>query len=297
MLRHLIGEDVELSIEAGPGAGHVYADPSQIEQVLLNLAVNARDAMPTGGRLTVAVASLDVDGERARAHPDLQPGPWLVLTVSDTSSGMEAETRAHAFEPFFTTKAVAEGTGLGLATVYGIVRQSGGYIEVESEPGHGATFRIDLPRFVGSVDAPSPAAPASPPRGSETILLVEDEPEVRTLLHESLAMQGYRVWTAGHAEEALAVARGHPGRIDLLITDVVLPGLRGDELARGLVGSGRVRSVLYTSGYPDTAALPKSAFLQKPFTPAVLARKTREILDAAASGSATGRPDAAGRRP
>jgi signal transduction histidine kinase/CheY-like chemotaxis protein len=285
MLRRLIGEDVELSIVECPGAGHVFADPSQIEQVLLNLAVNARDAMPAGGRLTITITRVDADDGWARAHPDVPPGPWLVLTVSDTGVGMDAETRAHVFEPFFTTKAVTHGTGLGLATVYGIVRQSGGHIEVESEPGQGATFRIYLPRVEATVGTWLPSSvPASVPRGSETVLLVEDEPDVRSLLNEILAMQGYRVWTAGHADEALAVVRGHPEGIDLLVTDIVLPGVRGDELARALLGSGHVRTVLYMSGYPGAATLPNSAFLQKPFAPAELARKAREILDAAPAG-------------
>jgi signal transduction histidine kinase len=282
MLRRLIGEDVDLDIVECPDAGLVYADPGQVEQVLLNLAVNARDAMPTGGRLTIATARVDVDGAPAAGGPDLPAGPWLRLTVSDTGVGMDAETRAHAFEPFFTTKAVGEGTGLGLSTVYGIVRQSGGHIEVDSEPGRGTTFRIYLPRVEATAGAVGPdAGPAPVPRGSETILLVEDEAELRVLLREILEIQGYRVLVAREGREAGEVAGAHAGDVDLLITDVVMPGARGDEVARALVEAGLVRAVLYMSGYPDAATLPGSAFLQKPFTAGELARKAREVLDAA----------------
>jgi CheY-like chemotaxis protein len=285
MLHRLIGEDVVLHIAEDPEGGHVYADPSQIEQVLLNLAVNARDAMPMGGRLVITTAQVNGDDAWAREHPDIPSGRWLVLTVSDSGVGMDAETRAHVFEPFFTTKAGGQGTGLGLSTVYGIVRQSGGHVEVESQPGRGATFRIYLPRLEEPVEAsPLALAAASVPRGSETVLLVEDEPDVRDLLGEILGMQGYRVLVAADGEEALAAIDRHAEAVDLLVTDVVMPGARGDELARALVESGRVRTVLYMSGYPDAATLPSAAFLPKPFAPGDLARKAREILDAAPSG-------------
>jgi PAS domain S-box-containing protein len=281
MLRRLIGEDIDLQLSECPGLGRVYADPSQIEQVLLNLAINARDAMPRGGRLTIRTANVERAEAGAHAHPDVRPGSSVMLSVSDTGVGMDPATRARIFEPFFTTKEVGKGTGLGLSTVYGIVQQSGGHIEVESEPGRGTTFRIYLPRIEQTAEMPAPATgPASVPPGLETIMLVEDERDLRTLLYRTLTMQGYRVLVARGGQEAIEVARRYGGGIDLLITDVVMPGARGDELARAMLESGLVRAVLYMSGYPDAATLPGAAFLQKPFATGDLARKAREILDA-----------------
>jgi len=287
MLRRLIGENIELRTVLAPDLGAVRADPGQLEQVILNLAVNARDAMPQGGKLTIETANVDLDRSYAREHVSVRTGPYVMLAVTDTGIGMDETTRTHLFEPFYTTKEFGRGTGLGLATVYGIVKQSEGYIWVYSEPNHGATFKIYLPR----VDAPPEAAGAPDPatgaghRGTETVLLVEDETLVRSLVQRVLGHQGYTVLEAAAGEEALAVAAAHGGEIHLLVTDVVMPGVGGRELARRLsVVRPRTR-VLYLSGYSDDAVVrhgmldPGTFFLQKPFTPAVLLRKVREVLD------------------
>ena len=283
MLRRVIGEDLELSITLDPGLGRVLADPSQIEQVLLNLVINARDAMPGVGRLTIETANAELDEAYARRHTASRPGPHVMLAVTDTGSGMDEATRARIFEPFFTTK--ERGTGLGLATVHGVVSQSGGNIWVYSEPGRGSTFKIYLPRVE---DAAGPAAaveiPREPPRGSETILLVEDDDDVRALIREALEAHGYTVLDARGPDEALVLAAAAPGLIHLLLTDVVMPRMSGRELAAAL---GRARPglrVLYVSGYaPDAVARhgildPGAAFLSKPFTPLGLAQKVREVL-------------------
>jgi signal transduction histidine kinase len=285
MLRRLIGEDVTLTTEPAPDLGAVRVDPAQIEQVLVNLVVNARDAMPDGGRLTIRTANVDAPSAESG---DLPPGRHVRLEVSDTGIGMDQKTLGRVFEPFFTTKAHGKGTGLGLAMVYGIVRQSGGRIGVESTPGAGTTFRIDLPR----VDAPIDDAPGAPPvatplqaTGAETVLVAEDEQMVRVLIRKVLEQAGYTVLLAASGEEALHLAERYDGPIHLLVSDVVMPGMNGRELMRRLVGRRPAVKVLYLSGYSDEAVErhgvldPGTAFMQKPFTPAALARRVREVLD------------------
>jgi PAS domain S-box-containing protein len=286
MLRRLLGEDVELRVTLARDAGNARADPGQLQQVIMNLVVNARDAMPTGGKLLIETADAELTEQYAELHQQVIPGPYVMLAVSDTGVGMDAQTKARIFEPFFTTKEKGKGTGLGLSTVYGIVKQSGGYIWVYSESGHGTTFKVYLPR----VDAP--AEPQAPPReattltGTETILLAEDDEILRPLTKGLLAKLGYTVLDAESAEQALAVAGARQGLIHLLVADVVMPGGSGRELARRLAQSRPETRVLYVSGYTDDAIVhhgmlePGLNFLQKPFTPAALARKVREVLDA-----------------
>ncbi len=289
MLRRLLGEDIELAVTLEPEAGTVNADPGQLEQVLLNLAVNARDAMPTGGRLTIETTRVTLTAELAERRHRLPPGDYLCLAVADTGAGMDEATQAHLFEPFFTTKEVGKGTGLGLATVYGIVKQSGGYVWVYSEVGHGTTVKVYLPRVAAAADeppAPGPAPePAQVPRGRETVLLVEDAAPVRSLARRSLEACGYTVVDAPDGLTALDVAARHRGGIDLLVTDVVMPRMSGRELAERLAPARPRMKVLYTSGYTDDAMVRQGvltagvAFLQKPFVPETLARKVREVLD------------------
>ncbi len=287
MLRRLIGEDVELRLDLHPDAGNVRADPGQLQQVLMNLVVNARDAMPTGGTFRIETALVELPGPRAPPREPVVPGRYMLLTVSDTGTGMDAETRARVFEPFFTTKEKGRGTGLGLSTVYGIVQQSGGYVWVESELGRGTTFRICLP----TVDAPAEGLAvavevAATLTGTETVLVAEDDAMLRPLVTGLLQRQGYRVLVAQNADEALAIARDHISSVHLLLTDVVMPGGSGRELGRRLAELRPETRVLYMSGYTDDAMArhgvldPGLAFLQKPFTPAALMRKVREVLDA-----------------
>ena len=286
LLRRLISEDVELVTALAPDLPAIRVDPASIEQVLVNLAVNARDAMPKGGRLTIETATVELDAGYVATHPSVTPGWHVMLAVSDTGEGMDAATRARIFEPFFTTKEQGKGSGLGLATVYGIVKQSGGWIWVYSEPGHGTTFKVYFPR-VAEVAAPATtsAAPPASVRGSETILVVEDDETIRNLVLKVLKGNGYTVLVAANGDEAERVAGQHHGRIHLLITDVVLPGLSGPEVARRLVTTRTDTRVLYLSGYTNDAVLRRGvleagvAFLQKPFTPGVLGRKIREVLD------------------
>jgi CheY-like chemotaxis protein len=285
LLKRLIGEDVQLAISLDPALGMIKADPGQISQVLLNLAVNARDAMQNGGHLTLETANVEFDESHAAAHEDLQAGRYVQLAVSDDGTGIDEETQRHLFEPFFTTKEQGKGTGLGLATVYGVVRQSGGWISVSSEPGTGSTFRIYLPAVDAPAESPAavPQAP-SPESGSETILIVEDQESVRKFACAVLQRFGYRVLEAASGEHALAVAEAHDGPIDLLLTDVIMPGISGKALVDRLQSNRAAIRVLYMSGYPGKVigrhGVPDedAAFLQKPFGPDDLGRKVRELL-------------------
>ncbi len=294
MLRRLIGEDIDLIPILEPALGRVKADPSQIEQVIMNLVVNARDSMPGGGRLGIETSNTDLDETFARAHVPTQPGRYVMLAVSDTGSGMDEEIRARIFEPFFTTKELGKGTGLGLATVYGIVKQSGGYIWVYSEPGMGSAFKIYLPRVDAEI-AWETARAASPGslRGSETVLVVEDDDTVRPLVHELLEMNGYTVLEARDGREALEVVRKHARPVHLLLTDVVMPQMSGWELAKGMAAMHSGIKVIYMSAYTDRTIAHDGVldaggvYLQKPFTLEFLARKVREVLDAH-RGSAKG---------
>jgi signal transduction histidine kinase/ActR/RegA family two-component response regulator len=290
MLGRLIGEDIALLTNPTPGLGRVKADRGQIEQVIMNLAVNARDAMPQGGRLIVETANIDLDDEYVRRHVGARPGPHVMLAVSDTGTGIPHEIQSQIFEPFFTTKEQGKGTGLGLATVYGIVKQSGGYIEVDSEPGQGTTFRVYLPRLDAE---PAPvdrsARPAAAAGGTETILLVEDEEGVRELARDILRASGYTVLEARNGPEALLLCERHQGPLEMLLTDVVMPRMSGRELAERLAPLRPDLSVLYMSGYTDDAVIRHgvlgagTAFLQKPFTPAALVLRVRETLDLTAA--------------
>jgi PAS domain S-box-containing protein len=288
MLRRLIGEDIEVVTVFGRALGRVKADPGQIEQVLVNLVVNARDAMPEGGQLTIETANVDADDELVAQHEGLTPGRYVMLAVHDTGHGMDAETRGRLFEPFFTTKEQGKGTGLGLATVYGIVKQSGGYVVVESEPGNGATFKIFLQRLEAGVDEAAPRVRVEPdrPSGSETVLLVEDEEVVRNLVREILERNGYAVLEARNGAEALELGQTCGAPIHLLVTDVVMPKMSGRELAERLVAIHPETRVLYMSGYTDGAISqqgvldPQTELLQKPFTFDDLAQKVRQVLDA-----------------
>jgi PAS domain S-box-containing protein len=285
MLRRVIGEDIELVLVLGSALGTVRADPGQIEQVIMNLAVNSRDAMPKGGQITIETGNAELDEAFVRGHPGSRPGPQVFLSVRDTGCGMSREIQAQIFEPFFTTKEQGKGTGLGLSTVYGIVKQHDGYISIESEPGRGAAFTTYLPRVEAAADPEDtePALPAA--RGSETILLVEDDDSARDLVRQILTKSGYQVMEEASGPKALARCAGAEGSIHLLLTDVVMPELSGPELARRLAPLRPQMKVLYISGYTDDAlgqhgALDRGiALLQKPFTPEALAAKVREVLD------------------
>ena len=285
MLHRLIGEDVELLTVLPAGLGLVRGDHGQIEQVIMNLAVNARDAMPNGGNLTLETANVELDEAYARGHMPAEPGSYVMLAVTDTGFGMDASTQAHIFEPFFTTKEPGKGTGLGLATVYGIVKQHGGNIWVYSEPGHGTSFKIYLPRVEMSAAKAEPhRATARALRGSETILVVEDEQDVRSLVVRLLRSMGYWVLEASRADEALMVCLRHKGPVHLLLTDVVMPQMSGRDLLDRLRPLRPDIRVLFTSGYAEEALHRKvlesgAAFLQKPFTEEALARKVRDVLD------------------
>ena len=284
MLRRLIAAHVELRTELARDLGTVRADGGQIEQVLMNLVVNARDALPLGGVITVATANVDVDRPHVHEHVPIAAGRYVQLTVSDTGIGMDANTKAHLFEPFFTTKEPGKGTGLGLATVYGIVKQSGGYIWAESAPNEGATFRIYLPRAEDAVPEPEMQVMSPSLDGKETLLLVEDQADVLRVMRRGLEALGYTVLAAKGGPEALSLAARHDGTIDLLVTDVVMPGMNGRDLALGLAATRPDMKVLYVSGYPDQSIVhqgllaPGLAFLQKPFAPDALARKIRDVL-------------------
>ncbi len=290
MVRRILGEDIALISVPAQELGRVLADPSNIEQVIMNLVVNARDAMPTGGKLTIETGNVDLDGEYAREHLGATPGPHVMLAVSDTGVGMDSATQARAFEPFFTTKEAGKGTGLGLSTVFGIAQQSGGCVWVYSEPGNGTTFKVYLPRIDAEADLAGQSSPPVDLRGSETILLVEDQEQVRVVARSILERNGYRVIVAHDAADALVLCEKHPGTIHLMLTDVVMPEMSGAELAKRLAVPRPEMKVLCMSGYTDDCIVRHGvlesgmAFLQKPFTSESLARRLREVLDASPGG-------------
>ncbi|MGH7204675.1 MAG: ATP-binding protein [Nitrospiraceae bacterium] len=286
MLRPLLGVDIDLVPLLNPSLGHVKADPGQLEQVIINLSMNAQDAMPQGGRLTLETDNVELDEAQAQQHIEARAGQHVMLAVSDTGIGMDTKTQSHIFEPFFTTKPKDKGTGLGLSTVYGIVKQSGGFICVESVPGRGTSFKIYLPRVEAPLDTDQPETPPTGmAHGSETVLIAEDEPGVLTLVCETLRAHGYTVLEARNGKEALAVSRQYQGRIHLLLTDVVMPQMNGREVSERLLLMRPDVKVLYMSGYTDDTVLRHGVvadgvdFLQKPFTPGSAARTVRKVLD------------------
>jgi CheY-like chemotaxis protein len=287
MLRRLIGEDVLLSTSFTPDLGIVRVDPGQVEQVVMNLAVNARDAMPRGGRLSIATSRLEIAEASGRTRAGMLPGSYACITVADTGSGMTPEVKARVFDPFFTTKDPGKGTGLGMAVVHGIVTQSNGYVELESEPGAGTRFSIYFPLVDARLEVAEmeDARAAELPQGSGTILLAEDEDALRNLLGQVLVECGYRVLQARDGKDALQLAQSHEGPIHLLVSDVVMPHLAGRELAERLQALRSEMKVLFLSGYTDDAVVrhgvlqAEFAFLQKPFSPVVFARAVRELLD------------------
>jgi two-component system, cell cycle sensor histidine kinase and response regulator CckA len=284
MLRRLIGEDIDLAMVAGADLGQVKADAGQLEQVVMNLCVNARDAMPDGGLLRLETANVDLDSSHAARHESMAPGRYVMLAVSDGGCGIEKDVLTKIFDPFFTTKAEGKGTGLGLAMVYGTIKQAGGHVGVYSEVGHGTTFRIYLPRIDEPVAAPIVDTALVPTRGWETILVVEDEASLRDITREILSDNGYRVLEAGGADEAMAIASRHPERIDLVVTDVVMPGTNGRVLAESLTAARPGIKVLFMSGYTDDVIAHRGVLeagtllLEKPFTVVALLRHVRAAL-------------------
>jgi two-component system cell cycle sensor histidine kinase/response regulator CckA len=296
MLRRLLGEDVSIALRLHPELGNIKMDPTQVEQVVLNMVVNSRDAMPRGGTLTLETGKVDLSKAYTRFHPHLAAGPYILLTISDTGCGMDQATQSRIFEPFFSTKG-KQGTGLGLATVYGIVRQAGGDIDVESAPDKGATFHIFLPQVDGPSESPNPRPVLHGSiRGTETLLLVEDDEAVRVLTRLVLESCGYQVLDAALPEEAIRICEQHAGEIQLLITDVVMPQIGGGELARRLTQRRPAMKVLFLSGYTDDLVVQhgvlreESEFLQKPFLPGILAKKVRDILDRPVTPVSQGKP-------
>jgi len=285
MFQRLIGEDIELAISLDPLLGRIMADPAQIQQVIINLIVNARDAMSDGGKLEITTKNIEIDERAAAAHPDAVPGRYVLMTVTDTGIGMNEETMQRIFDPFFTTKRQDAGTGLGLAMVYGVVRQNGGWIEVSSQPGQGASFRIYLPRIDArpvrdSVGPPIPMAL----HGGETVVVVEDQEDVRRLIRTILESYGYHILEAKNGNEALHLAEEYSGEIHLLLTDVILPGVERQNALRAHAKSGNEVKVLFMSGYPEDVISRRGvleqdvAYLPKPFSPESLAVKVREVL-------------------
>jgi len=287
MLRRLIGEDIDLIIVIDPELGQVKADPGQIEQIIMNLVVNSRDAMQGGGKLTIETANAYLDKSYAQQHICCEPGSYVMLAVSDDGPGMDAETQSHIFEPFFTTKENGKGTGLGLATVYGIIKQSGGNIWVYSEPGQGTTFKVYLPRVEKEAEASRPKMIARHLKGKETILLVEDDASLRELISRTLGKYGYKVLEAAHGGEALMICEKEKSPIHLMLTDVVMPQMSGRELAARLAPSQPGMEVLFMSGYTENAIVHHGIlnsevnFLLKPFRMLTLLQTVREVLDEA----------------
>jgi nitrogen-specific signal transduction histidine kinase/CheY-like chemotaxis protein len=289
LLRRLIGEHIDLETRCASDLWRTQIDPGQFEQVIINLAVNSRDAMPEGGRLTVETSNYTLDHSYVEKHPEVVPGEYVMLAVADTGEGMDTATQVRIFEPFFTTKGQGKGTGLGLAVCYGIVKQAGGHLWVYSEPRQGTTFKVLLPRATEEQAASSTPRRVDQPslRGHETILLVEDEPVVRKLAVRALAEQGYHILEAEDGPAALAEAQSHPGELHLLVTDVVMPGMNGKELAERLAADRPELRVLFISGYAEHAVARQGvleegiAFLSKPFDLSQLARTVREVLDKA----------------
>jgi CheY-like chemotaxis protein len=285
MLQRMIGEDISLVTDFDPTLNAVKVDPGQIDQVVMNLAVNARDAMPQGGRLTIATRNVDLDEKGCQEYPGLTPGNYVMVSVTDTGCGIPPEVMARIFEPFFSTKELGKGTGLGLATVYGIVKQSDGHIAVDSLVGAGTTFKLFFPVVAERTTPPSHHDTALARRGNETVLLVEDEEAVRRLARLQLEMRGYKVLEASGGQEAIRVARDYDGPIHLLVTDVVMPEMSGGRLVESLRPDRPEMKVLYMSGYNDDALVrhgiteETGAFLQKPFSLPLLATKVREVLD------------------
>ena len=285
MLRRIIGEDVELHTSLAPDLATIHADPGQLEQILMNLVVNARDAMSGGGRVCITTSNAELPMESTGAAPFKAGGPYVILSVSDTGAGMTPEVRQRIFDPFFTTKAPGYGTGLGLSTVYGIVKQSGGEIYVDSELGAGSTITLYFPRFLGSAETPAEVVASESSRGSETILLVEDDANLRSLVARVLTGRGYKVHVAETGVVGLAIAADPLIRIDAVITDVVMPGMNGRELVEKLLDANPGLACLFMSGYTDDEILRRgvsrgeAAFLQKPFTPDQLAKSVRSLLD------------------
>ena len=286
MMRSAVGETIELILETDATPSLVRSDPGQIEQAILNLAINARDAMPTGGKLRLSISNVLLDEEFARQHPKIKPGAYVRLTVSDTGCGMDAATQARIFEPFFTTKDLGKGTGLGLATVYGTVEQAGGMIAVESELGVGTSFHLYMPQTEEAIALPAPILlDTRSMAGSETILLVEDQDAIRSLLNQILERKGYTVLPARDGREALLLSEKHMAEIDLMITDIVMPQMSGHELAHKLSATRPSMKIIYISGYADRSleqidgASAEVAYLEKPFSPDVLMRKVRAVLE------------------
>jgi CheY-like chemotaxis protein len=285
MLQRLIGEDIELVLDLGVNVGNIKADPGHVEQAIVNLAVNARDAMPMGGHLRIETSNVALDEHYAKTHMGVKPGEFTMIAVSDDGHGMDAETRRHIFEPFFTTKEKGKGTGLGLATVYGIVKQTGGDIWVYSEPGQGTTFKLYFPRVLEPLSESSGADPSATRRsGGETVLVVEDEQAVRDLTVRILQQLGYTILTASSGAQALEISAAHEGHIDLLLTDVVMPNMSGRQLADQILESRPDTRILFLSGYTENTVVHHGVldagvdFLPKPFSRENLSRKLREVL-------------------
>ncbi len=286
MLHRLIGEDIELVTTLSPTLGQIKADAGQVSQIIVNLVVNSRDAMPKGGKISIETANVDLDEDYASHHVEVQAGPYVMLSVSDTGCGMDEETQSRIFEPFFTTKEVGKGTGLGLSTIYGIVKQCDGSIWVYSEPGKGTTFKTFLPRIEETIESHKPGKAPVLPQASETILVVDDEQMIQDLICEVLETSGYTVLTAGLGSEAISICKQHKEPIHLIITDVVMPKMSGRELVKQLKPLRPDMKVLFMSGYTGKEVIdrgilePGTAFIQKPMTPDVLERKVREVLNA-----------------